>query len=258
MTRFAISSGHAKYCQGASGHPVPPQCNEVDEARRVTDHTAAIINAMSGHSAITFHDNTSDNSSDNLATITDWHNSQSRDYDVSVHFNAYDGSAHGCECLYVTQESLAGRIASAMSSAGNFTNRGAKYRSDLYVLNNTDMPAVLVETCFCDHTGDCNSYNEHFEHICIALAESLTGSKVDESPRPPEQPPVESEDESRVDIVGHTQGNVAVVINGTRIVGGPNTPHVVHLRVKLSGDVVLSINGEEFHNQTSAAALRMG
>ena len=251
MTKFAISSGHAKHCQGASGYPVPPQLNEVDAARRVTDRAAQVINALPGHSATTFHDNTSHDSSTNLATITNWHNSQTRDYDVSVHLNAYDGNAHGCECLYVTQESLAGKIASSMSAAGHFTNRGAKYRSDLYVLNNTDEPCVLVEVCFCDNTSDSNLFNEHFEAICTALAEALTGEKI--SDQPPEQPPAPEEPgegEARVDIVGTAEGNVAVIINGTRVVGKPNTPHVVRMRIKLSGDVVLCLNGEEFHSQT--------
>jgi hypothetical protein len=252
MTKFAISSGHAKHCQGASGYPVPPQCNEVDEARRVTERTCEIINALPGHSAVYFHDNTSYDSSTNLSTITKWHNNQDRDYDVSVHFNAYDGNAHGCECLYVTQESLAGKVASAMSAAGHFTNRGAKYRGDLYVLNNTNEPCVLVETCFCDNTGDCNLYNEHFEAICCALAEALTGEKIADQP-PASQPPAPEEPgegEARVDIAGTAEGNVAVIINGTRVAGKPNTPHVVRMRIKLSGDVVLCINGEEFHNQT--------
>ena len=56
-------------------------------------------------------------------------------------------SAHGTEVLYVTQQTLAAQLSSAIASCG-FTNRGAKYRSDLYVLNNTEMPAVLLGGLF--------------------------------------------------------------------------------------------------------------
>jgi hypothetical protein len=186
--KIAMSSGHGLHIRGARGNPVPPQLDEVDEARRVVNRTAEILNAA-GVQCVTFHDNTSYDQNTNLHTITDWHNRQTRDYDVSVHFNAYDHSAHGCEVLYVTQESLAAKVSAAIAAAGPFTNRGAKYRGDLYVLNNTDEPAVLLETCFCDHTGDSNSYNAHFEQVCHAIAESLSGQQIDE--RPPTQPPGE-------------------------------------------------------------------
>ena len=59
---------------------------------------------------------------------------------MSVHFNAYDGSAHGTEVLFVTQQNLATLMADAIAIAGDFTDRGAKYRSDLAFLNNTHQP----------------------------------------------------------------------------------------------------------------------
>jgi hypothetical protein len=187
-----MSSGHGLYIRGARGNPVPPQLDEVDEARRVVDRTAQMLNAA-GVPTVTFHDNTSHDQNTNLHTITNWHNKQTRDYDVSVHFNAYDHSAHGCEVLYVTQETLAAKVSAAIAAAGPFTNRGAKYRSDLYVLNNTSEPAVLIETCFCDHTGDSNTYNERFEELCHAIAEAISGQAIDETPpgEPgrPERPP---------------------------------------------------------------------
>src|SRR5215472_68376 len=167
--KIAMSSGHGKYIRGARGSPVPPELDEVDEARRVVNKTAELLN-RAGHSCMTFHDDTSHDQSTNLAMIANWHNQQARDLDVSVHFNAFDGSAHGVEVLYVTQQTLAGEVSAALAKAGSFTNRGAKYRSDLYFLNNTHEPAVLVETCFCDHTGDSNNYHQNYDAICEAIA----------------------------------------------------------------------------------------
>ena len=115
MTIVAISSGHGLYIRGARGNPVPPQVDEVDEARRIVDRVAELLDCVK------FHDNTSTSRSQNLNTITNWHNKQSRDLDVSVHFNAYDHNAHGCEVLYVTQESLAQDVCDEICEAGDFT-----------------------------------------------------------------------------------------------------------------------------------------
>lgn len=225
---IAMSSGHGKYIRGASGAPVPPQLDEVDEARRVVDRMTQIL-AAAGVMVKTFHDNTSHDQNTNLNTIVDWHNRQSRTLDVSVHFNAYDGSAHGVEVLYVTQEALARQVSAAIAEAGHFTDRGPKYRSDLFVLNNTDEPAILIETCFCDSTSDSNLYREHFEAVCQAISETIAGRSLGEAPPPipPGEIPTPPE---RPD-------------NGSRatIAKGDTGPDVVHLQEVLS---VLKADGD--------------
>jgi len=184
--RIAISSGHGKYIRGARGEPVPPQLDEVDEARRVVDRVAELLADV----AVKFHDDVSTTQSENLDRIVDWHNKQDRALDVSVHFNAYDHSAHGAEVLYVTQDELAGEVSAAICAAGGFTNRGAKYRGDLAFLNGTEEPAILIETCFCDHTGDSAAFREHFEDICLAIASTISGIALGEPPDI-ERPPIE-------------------------------------------------------------------
>lgn len=217
--KFAISVGHGKYIRGASGSPVPPQLDEVDYSCKLVDRVTELINSIDGMSAVKFFDTSSSDQSTNLETITNWHNSQTRDYDVSCHLNAYDHSAHGTEVLYVTQQELAAELCDAICEAGGFANRGAKYRSDLYVLNNTDKPAVLIETGFCDNTEDCNALNHLFDDICTAIAETLAGKKVGEEPGKPDRPPPVIPDTNQVSI-----------------------------NIKTKGDVSVSINGEEFHN----------
>jgi peptidoglycan hydrolase-like protein with peptidoglycan-binding domain len=186
--RIAMSSGHGLYVRGASGNPVPPQLDEVDEARRLVERVANYLR-LAGVEVETFHDNTSHDQSTNLDTIVDWHNRQTRTLDVSVHFNAYDHSAHGAEVLYVTQETLAAAVSEAISDAGGFTNRGAKFRNDLKFLNSTDQPAILIETCFCDHTGDSTAFKEHFESIAGAIAASISGQDIEAPPPGPGEPP---------------------------------------------------------------------
>ena len=100
--QIVISSGHGKLIRGASGY-----LDEVDEARKVVEGVADALREA-GAGVKTFHDDTSTTQSENLETIVDYHNSQSRNLDVSVHFNAYETTDDpmGTECLYVTQGEL--------------------------------------------------------------------------------------------------------------------------------------------------------
>jgi hypothetical protein len=165
--KIVISSGHGQLVRGASGY-----LDEVDEARKVVEQVAA--NLMSrGIGVITFHDNTSTSQSENLETIVNFHNAQTRDLDVSVHFNAYETTSKpmGTEVLYVTQHELATTLSEAICRGGKFVNRGPKKRTDLYFLNNTSKPAVLIEVCFVDSSADANLYRSHFAAICQAIAQ---------------------------------------------------------------------------------------
>lgn len=194
---FCISSGHGKYIRGASGY-----LDEVDEARRVVERVAEMM-LGAGLAVKTFHDNTSHDQSTNLNTIVNWHNKQSRELDVSVHFNAYQTTSKpmGCECLYKTQEALAATVAKNLAAATDLPNRGAKYRSDLKFLNSTAKPAVLVETVFVDSKADETAYNESFEDVCKGIAEALSGQQLGdvEPPEVIELPPGEELPPSSVD-----------------------------------------------------------
>jgi hypothetical protein len=111
----------------------------------------------------------------NLNWIVNHHNAETRELDVSIHFNAYvptDGG-RGVEVLYVTQDDLAARVSAAIASVSGLINRGAHYRSDLFFLNGTDEPAILIEVCFVDAAADVEQYQTHFEPICAAIAEIL-------------------------------------------------------------------------------------
>ena len=182
--RFVLSSGHGKYVRGAKGY-----LDEVDEARQVVEQTAKVLREI-GEGVVTFHDDTSRSQSENLNTIVNFHNKQTRDYDVSVHFNAYTTTSapRGCEVLYVTQKDLSARVSAAIAKAGSFINRGPKYRNDLTFLNKTQKPAILIEVCFVDSLADADLYRNRFDAICIAIAESLSGKAISE-PRPPDPEP---------------------------------------------------------------------
>ena len=190
MTSIAISSGHAKYCRGASGY-----LDEVDCARAVVEEVAKHYRAA-GHDVSVFHDNTSTTQNANLNAIVNWHNARKRDYDISCHFNAYKTtqSPMGCEVLYYSQQALADKTSKAIAAAGGFINRGPKKRTDLAFLNRTQMPAILLEVCFVDSSRDAELYRSNFVAICRAIAE-VTGGVPIPTPQPPEPEPEPPEPE---------------------------------------------------------------
>src|ERR1700677_3860813 len=108
--RVAISSGHALHVQGAVGI-----LNELTENRRVTPIIANHLRAA-GVNVVTFDDNTSRTVAQNLDTINGWHNRQTRDLDVQVHFNAFapTQAARGTEVCHRDQAALATRVSAAM------------------------------------------------------------------------------------------------------------------------------------------------
>jgi hypothetical protein len=176
--KIVISSGHGKHIRGASGF-----IDEVDEARRVVDTVAWHLRGI-GAGVTVFHDDVSDDQSENLDRIVDFHNGCDRDLDVSVHFNAYNttNDPMGCECLYLTQKELATRVSAQISAAAGFKNRGAKKRDDLFFLNKTDKSSILIETCFVDSRADVDLYRKHFEAICSAISDVISDVQPVEIP----------------------------------------------------------------------------
>ena len=174
--KIVMSSGHGKYVRGASGY-----IDEVDEARKVVETTAKVLHEL-GVGIVTYHDDVSKLQNENLNRIVDFHNSQgAHDLDISVHFNAYEttSKAMGTECLYVTQNELAVKVAQAIANAGKFINRGSKHRGDLFFLNQTAEPSILIEVCFVDSKADVDLYHANYSRICQAIAEAVSGKKLE-------------------------------------------------------------------------------
>jgi N-acetylmuramoyl-L-alanine amidase len=181
---IVISSGHGKLVRGASGI-----LDEVDEARRVVEESAKRMRER-GIKVTTFHDDVSTSQNENLNRIVDYHNSMVRDVDVSVHFNAYEQveKPMGTECLYVTEDVMASVMASSIAACG-FINRGPKLRTDLFFLNNTAQPAILIEVCFVDSLADAEVYTNNFEKICAAIADVMAGAVSDDDDEEDEEAP---------------------------------------------------------------------
>lgn len=173
--KIVMSSGHGKYIRGASDI-----IDEVDEARLVVEGVAKDLRSR-GVETITYHDDVSHSQNENLNRIVDFHNSKSRDLDVSVHFNAYQHTSKpmGTEVLYVSSGGgeLAKTVVDAIASCG-FINRGPKKRTDLFFLNKTEEKAVLIEVCFVDSQADVDIYKRVFAELSKKIAEALSGQAV--------------------------------------------------------------------------------
>jgi N-acetylmuramoyl-L-alanine amidase len=216
--KVCISAGHGLHCPGAEGL----EFDEEDETPRVMHGVAEELRRR-GVTVTEFWDKVSDNVSDNLDAIVNFHNSQAaHDLDISCHFNASNGDGHGCEVLYKTQEELAAKVSAAIAGNG-FTDRGAKYRDDLKFLNATSAPALLIETCFLDHIGDVETYQARFDGICASIATAISGAATGRPPRPerPERPPP-----------GRPEAPPVVTVSMT-------VPHGVDIRVMVNGEELM-------------------
>jgi N-acetylmuramoyl-L-alanine amidase len=174
LMKFVISSGHGKYVRGASG-----VLDEVDEARKVVEAIADELRTLQAD-VVTYHDDVSTTQDENLNRIVDFHNSNTRDIDISVHFNAFEpiDGPRGVEVLYLTQQALAANLSGGIANVGGLIDRGPKFRDDLFFLNQTAKPAVLIEVCFVDSDADALSYSDNFEMICSCIALTLVTSDL--------------------------------------------------------------------------------
>ena len=191
--KVCISAGHSSKCRGMSSEWL----DEVDEARKVTTAVGLALEEA-GVDVATYWDDISNDQSENLDRICDWHNAQGKhDLDCSVHFNASNGQGHGVEVFYTSSagHEYADAIVDAICEASGLTNRGAKNDDTiggLYFLSHTNEVAVLIEVCFGDNETDCVTYFDEFDNICEAIDRAICEvgdhDDGDTSPPDPEQP----------------------------------------------------------------------
>lgn len=102
-------------------------------------------------------------------------------YDLAceLHLNAFNGQAHGSEVYYKTNAGKAYAERVAAKLAQHFTNRGAQRKDNLYILNQTKAPAILVECFFCDHAGDYKAAKSMgLDAMGKLIAEGIHGASI--------------------------------------------------------------------------------
>ncbi|KIN79992.1 N-acetylmuramoyl-L-alanine amidase [Clostridium botulinum] len=131
-----------------------------------------------GHTVIKCYKDSCSGLNDSLSYRTNTANNNNVDLYVSIHFNAFNGSAYGSEVFTYGGKELqqARAVLNNICSLG-YTNRGLKDGSGLYVLKHTKAKAMLIECCFCDNSEDMNRYNAHM--MADAIVKGLVGRTTD-------------------------------------------------------------------------------
>jgi N-acetylmuramoyl-L-alanine amidase len=183
LKTVTVHAGHnpsGKVACGASDY-----IDESTEARYITKKVIALLK-KSGIKAKNCTVSNGTSQKDVLVKIRDKCEAvKNVDLNVSIHFNAAfhsksDNKTKGVE-VYLTSEAgckgpVAKKICSNIKALG-FANRGVKIRKDLYFLNKTTKPAILVEVCFVDDEDDVKLYKKTKNQIAAAIADAIISYK---------------------------------------------------------------------------------
>lgn len=170
MATYNVHGGHNGIVQGANSQYGKEHLLD----RQVKDALIAKLRGL-GHTVYDCTDEVGESQSANLRNIVAKCNAHKVDLDISLHLNAFNGTANGVEVCYYDQQSLAAKVSKQLSDDIGWSNRGAKPRTDLYVLNNTSAPAILIEMGFIDNAGDMGKWNT--DKIAGSICYALTGSR---------------------------------------------------------------------------------
>lgn len=166
--KILLSAGHGGTDSGSIGSD---NGKEKDRTITLTNKVAALLR-NAGHTVTVKQEKTS---SGNWAMK----NRTGYDYALSIHFNAFNGTATGVECLYKGTVKKATTMSKAVANAMGLKDRGAKSRPGLYMLNiGFDN---LIEVCFHDNSSDLNKYNNNIDKVAKAIADTINGSSAGSS-----------------------------------------------------------------------------
>lgn len=170
---IAIAGGHSAIARGASGYLDEYECDRA--------FVAQLVDAFDAQGwQVTDCSNEESDVSAELREECRIANASGADLFIAVHFNA--GGGTGTEvwyCPYSLAETCAGEVSRELASALGLPNRGAKSTAGLYVLNNTEMPAILIEVCFVDTEQDADAWHAtSWNALCGAVVRGLGGDYV--------------------------------------------------------------------------------
>lgn len=150
---IAIAGGHSAYARGASGYLDEYDCDRA--------FVSQLIDAFDTQGwCVTDCTNDGGDERAELREECRIANASGADLFIAVHFNS--GGGTGTEVWhypYSSAETYAQDVSRELASALGLPNRGAKSTTGLYVINHTDMPAILIEVCFVDTEADAAAWH---------------------------------------------------------------------------------------------------
>lgn len=167
---IAIAGGHSAIARGASGYLDEYECDRA--------FVAQLIDAFDAQGwYVTDCSNEESDVSAELREECRIANASGADIFIAVHFNS--GGGTGTEVWhypYSSAETYAQDVSRELASALGLPNRGAKDTTGLYVLNYTEMPAILIEVCFVDTEQDADAWHAtRWGALCGAVVRGLGG-----------------------------------------------------------------------------------
>ena len=113
----------------------------------------------------------------NIEQMVSDSNSKNPTAHFSIHSNALDGKARGCEIYAYASggegEKLARAVYAEMTPITPATDRGVRFNPSFYELRKTYAPAVLVEASFHDNPDDAQWIMSNIEEIGTAIAKGI-------------------------------------------------------------------------------------
>lgn len=183
MNNYCIRGGHNFQSVGASA-----LIDETIEDRKVKDATIKYLK-IAGEKTTDATPGNCDQNTD-LKFGTDTANNAKADLFVPIHFNkaynSYNG-AIGCEIWLNPKNPIAvatgTRIINNLAALG-FKSRGLKDGVNVQHLHDiraSNMPTILIETCFVEATEDVRIYKEvGYDRVGKAIAEGILGHAINE------------------------------------------------------------------------------
>ena len=170
MAKYNVHAGHNWHVTGANSY-----LDETKEDRIVKDEVIRLLR-QEGHIVYDCTDEGGRTQADNLRNIVKKCNAHSVDLDISIHLNS--GGGTGVEVWNYDRRTkdVSDRICSAISEKLDIRNRGSKFTQNLYVLNNTDSKAVLIECCFVDSEIDYDAWSG--SQCAKAIVEGILGESI--------------------------------------------------------------------------------
>lgn len=169
--KIGLRGGHSRNCMGAIGLRNEYTCmQELYKACR--DEFIS-----RGHNVIDCNSN-ANRSNAELQEGVNKANSNDVDLFISLHMNAFNGTANGTEVLVAPGSSVKDKAQAILNNLCKFGwfNRGVKEQGNLYEMRSVKAPNILIEVCFCDSKKDIDIFSPiSYKDMANAIVDGATG-----------------------------------------------------------------------------------
>ncbi len=166
------------------GHNCPPHDTGATGIKQEDVLTKAVGTLLiqklkaAGHTVVDCTPTSASSVNDSLRKRVNKANNNNVNVFVSIHFNKFNTKVNGTEIFATsnTSKGIAQSVLKEILKLG-FNDRKVK-NAGFFVLKNTQMPAILIECCFCDAKVDMDRFDA--EKMAEAIKDGLIGNSDDD------------------------------------------------------------------------------